>query len=273
MNSFLKRALVAVVGIPFALWVIWFGGWVMAVVLAIIAALAALELVQLANKLPITATPYKAMLFSAAAPFVALWAGMSGLLLLLVAALLVVSVSSLRHPPKAGFENLTLNLFAVAYTGVAISTFMLVRENAQFSNEQGMWFVMFIMVGVWVADTAAFAVGSLFGRLPLSKTLSPNKTLEGTAAALVAAIAWGYFAPMLPDGLLGTVDKLVIGLILGAMAIFGDLSESMMKRAVAVKDSGNIFPGHGGMLDRFDSQMAVMPSVYLYLVLRGVLPL
>lgn len=273
MKAFLKRAVVAVIGIPFALWVIWSGGFIMTLVLSVIAAVAAMELVKLSHGIPLVGTPWKAMLVAGASPIVAYAFGMAGMFLLLVSYFILVSITALRLAPKDGFGNLMINVLAAVYPGLSIGTFVLLRENPMLSDQAGIWIILFGFVGVWVADTAAYSIGSLFGKKKIAPSLSPNKTVEGTAAALVVAIAWGYFAPMMPEGLLGAVDRVVMGAMMGAMAVLGDLTESMIKRAVQVKDSGTVFPEHGGMLDRFDSLMGVIPTLLVYLVLRGILPL
>jgi len=121
-----------------------------------------------------------------------------------------------------------------------------------------------IIFSIWINDTMAYIVGSLVGKTPLSK-ISPKKTWEGTLGGIILAtfvagvIAWQFDF---------SIQKIVI--IAGIASIagtFGDLLESKLKRMAGIKDSGNIMPGHGGFLDRFDSLLLAIPAVWLYVFL------
>ncbi len=127
------------------------------------------------------------------------------------------------------------------------------------------WIYM-ALIPTWAADIGAYVVGSLIGRRKLARRISPGKTWEGTIAGfLAAAIAVWFvgtqvFAPSLPTELL-----VPVALAVGPAGLFGDLLESALKRAAGVKDSGTIFPGHGGVLDRIDSLLLVAPVIALVL--------
>ncbi|MFH0883848.1 MAG: phosphatidate cytidylyltransferase [bacterium] len=272
MNNLFKRVLVGAIGIPFALVVIYFGGWTFTIVISIIAAGTAYELIRVAKRIPIETTPWIAVIASAAMPVVSMLWGVSGMMIFFLLTVLVLSISSLLKSPAQGFAGIMLNVFTVVYSGILFSAMILLR-NSGIENDviRGGWLLLFAMAGVWIADSAAFFVGSYLGRHRMSPVLSPNKTYEGTICGILAAVAWGIWAPMMPEAFLGFADRAVLGAIIGVMAVLGDLTESMIKRAVNLKDSSNLFPGHGGMLDRFDSLLIVLPSVYVYLVLRGIL--
>jgi phosphatidate cytidylyltransferase len=121
-----------------------------------------------------------------------------------------------------------------------------------------------VFILIWVADSAAYFVGSKYGRVKLFESVSPNKTWEGTLGALpfslLAAWAVSYFLVQIT-----LVDWILIGLIVWIAGGIGDLIESSFKRHFRIKDSGNILPGHGGFLDRFDSFIFVLPFVLAYL--------
>ncbi len=119
----------------------------------------------------------------------------------------------------------------------------------------------------WIGDTAAYYAGRLLGRHKLAPLVSPKKTWEGAGASVVASIAFGllylgYFMPLVPWW--EVAGLAVLGNIAGQ---FGDLAESAIKRGAGVKDSGNLLPGHGGMLDRVDSSLFALPAVYLLFTL------
>ncbi|HUP42770.1 MAG TPA: phosphatidate cytidylyltransferase [Thermoanaerobaculia bacterium] len=131
------------------------------------------------------------------------------------------------------------------------------------------WWLLLLMAIVWLGDTAAFYVGSRIGRNKLAPTVSPNKTWEGAVAGfatgLAATVAWSLWR-------LGEVDGrlLLIGAATAVAAQLGDLVESMLKRGAGVKDSGDLLPGHGGMLDRMDAMLFAAPVFLFGLWITGV---
>jgi CDP-diglyceride synthetase len=128
--------------------------------------------------------------------------------------------------------------------------------------------VLLAVLPTWAADIAAYAIGSIIGRHKLAPRISPGKTWEGTIAGFVAAAATSWlvgafvFTPALPAELIT-----LLALTIGPVALYGDLLESALKRAAGAKDSGTLFPGHGGVLDRIDSLLLVSPLVALALIL------
>lgn len=272
MNNLLKRVLVAAVGIPLALAVVYLGGWYFAAFIVVLAGGTAYELNRIALRLPVDSSPWIPVLAAAALPAVGMLWGLDGIMLFFLLTVIVLGISSLARPPLQGFQGIMLNVFTVVYSGILFSMFVLLRNSGVDGDLfRGGWTIVYAIVGVWLADSAAFFVGSYLGKHRMSPVLSPNKTYEGTISGIVAAIAFCIWAPLMPDAYLGLVDRIALGVIVGVMAVLGDLAESMIKRAVEIKDSGKLFPGHGGMLDRFDSLLMVLPSVYLYLVLRGII--
>jgi phosphatidate cytidylyltransferase len=125
-----------------------------------------------------------------------------------------------------------------------------------------------IFVTLWINDTMAYLVGSFFGKTPLTK-ISPKKTVEGTLGGFILAVAAGgfLFSHFSFSTAIETYHWYLIALIIAGAGTIGDLFESKLKRMANVKDSGNILPGHGGFLDRFDSMLFATPAVWLYLML------
>ena len=129
-----------------------------------------------------------------------------------------------------------------------------------------------VLVLVWTTDSMAYFVGRAVGRRPLAPRISPKKTWEGTIGGAAFAVAAGALLKLTILPFLTWPHAVALALICGVLGQLGDLAESKMKRAVGVKDSGTLLPGHGGMLDRFDSMIVVAPAVYLYLrYVAGVL--
>ena len=131
----------------------------------------------------------------------------------------------------------------------------------------GFWYVMFGLLVTWANDSAALFVGVSLGRHKLWPRLSPKKTWEGTIGGWIAAsLAGAFLAWALPVGI-GPIFGAIVGFLAGVLALFGDLSISMMKRQVGVKDTGTFFLGHGGLLDRMDSLLFTLPFIYQALAL------
>jgi phosphatidate cytidylyltransferase len=125
--------------------------------------------------------------------------------------------------------------------------------------------VLAIFATIWICDSAAYFIGRWLGRNKLFERVSPKKTIEGAVAGLLFAIAAFLIAKALALPYLTWAQALVCGSIIGIFGQLGDLVESLLKRDAGVKDSSSILPGHGGLLDRFDSLMFVSPLLYLYL--------
>jgi phosphatidate cytidylyltransferase len=134
-------------------------------------------------------------------------------------------------------------------------------------HERSPWLLLAVMALVWIADIAAYFTGRAFGRHKLAPSISPGKTWEGVAGAVVGVTLYGMaVAPLLPD--VQGVNRFALAgvmAVLTALSVIGDLFESLVKRQVGVKDSSQLLPGHGGILDRIDSQTSTLPLVALVL--------
>ena len=121
-----------------------------------------------------------------------------------------------------------------------------------------------VFVTIWVNDTGAYLVGVTFGKHRLFERISPKKSWEGFIGGALATLLSGYiFSLIIPE--ISLINWLIFSEIILVFGTFGDLLESLMKRTVQVKDSGNIIPGHGGLLDRFDSMLLAAPIIFIYL--------
>ena len=179
-------------------------------------------------------------------------------LLLLLLSLLSLAIS--QNLPST-ISKMGILLFGILYIGFLLPHVSLIRNMAE-----GRVWAIFLIVTVWAGDIFAFLSGSLFGKHKLYPKISPNKTYEGLGGAIVGSIlvALAYSHFFIPRMDVGLCILLAAGLtILGQL---GDFTESMLKRSAQVKDSGSLFPGHGGMLDRMDSFLFSAPSFH-YLLL------
>ncbi|HWU75214.1 MAG TPA: phosphatidate cytidylyltransferase [Rhodanobacter sp.] len=215
------------------------------------------------------------LLLLAAIGFTLLWrfraTSLTPLLLALGVAWWLLACLWLRHFAFAAAptrENLAIKLLAGALvifpTWVALT---LLHANLPHGN----WWTLLALVIVWVSDIGAYFSGRAFGKRKLAPQISPGKTWAGAYGATVA----GVLVAVIGGWLLGVRDTQLLGLavlaaITVAISIVGDLLESLMKRHAQVKDSGTIFPGHGGLMDRLDSVFAALPVFVAGLLLLGL---
>jgi phosphatidate cytidylyltransferase len=172
---------------------------------------------------------------------------------------------------ERGLADLGLALLGAGYVGILLLYFVWLRSIPR----GGSW-VIFLLTVVMAGDSGGYFVGHAFGTHKLMPRVSPGKTIEGSlgiAAGNVvgAGLAKLILLPLLGVGLIGVgwAEALALALVVGLAAQVGDLCESMMKRTFATKESGWIFPGHGGVLDRIDSLVFAVPLLYYYLILWG----
>jgi phosphatidate cytidylyltransferase len=154
-------------------------------------------------------------------------------------------------------HSMAVTVFGVGWIGIPFAHAVLLRELPL----HGGALVIDVLVGTFVTDTSAYAGGRLFGRRRLAPSLSPNKTLEGLAFGFVGGTMAFWFAGLYQDWLSG-IDALVMGMCIAALAPVGDLFESMVKRDLRIKDSGNVFGPHGGLLDRLDALLFTIVAGY-----------
>ncbi|MBP1595035.1 MAG: CDP-diglyceride synthetase [Acidobacteria bacterium] len=162
------------------------------------------------------------------------------------------------------------NLLGVFYLGVCLYAAYAIRFR--FGSRPGLEWMLVLLAVIWAGDTAALFVGRAFGRTPFASKLSPKKTYEGAvggllAGLLVAMLLRHFLFPDLPPGHVAAAS-----VVAGIFGQLGDLAESLFKRAAEVKESSNLIPGHGGVLDRIDSLLFAFPVLYIYLELLYATP-
>ena len=161
-------------------------------------------------------------------------------------------------------------VFAISvFVTFALSCMSYIRTLPSSRDTDGLFYLILAMVAAWVADTGAYFVGSFLGKHKLCPRLSPKKTVEGLIGGMAFSVAFCLLTGWIYQLCLGDVAEISYGgifllaLICAPLSVVGDLFASLIKRICKVKDYGNIFPGHGGMMDRFDSLLFVLPVVYL----------
>ena len=279
----MKRVLTAAVGIPLALWAVfdlpelWFF-----LLILILVELAVFEYVRLAQ-----AWTSKVVLSS-------LYLAVPGVITILWLSL-VSEWSNSLHPTESVILAMRIGFSTVSCIAVVAATWVLfarVPVNNAMSSLGSLCFgipylafpavslcylhkidpslLMLLLAVVWTGDSAAFVVGSLFGKHKLAPTISPNKSWEGAAAGLIGALivtlVWREFYAE-ETGL----SLVILAVVTSVIAQLGDLVESMLKRGAGVKDSGSLLPGHGGILDRFDALFFAAPVYALGIFWIGLL--
>ena len=168
---------------------------------------------------------------------------------------------------KINFKALLVSAVGIIYISMGLSLIFQLRAlmSNTFVGDIGYTIPLILIVSIWVNDTAAYLVGSLIGRRPLS-SISPNKTWEGTIAGILISVLlvtkiMGQYIPLSEKSIF------LISIVASIAGTFGDLVESKLKRLAGVKDSGTMMPGHGGFLDRFDSILLATPFVWLLIQL------
>ena len=253
-----KRILSALVLIPPFLLLVHSGPPLLfALVVGLVIALAAWEFARLCPVGPEASLTVLTVLGSLGWYAAVLWTGgFSGALALTAGAGLLRALLP-RRELRVGILQAAWLLLGVAYVGGLLSFAILLRNLPE-----GRQFFFYLLCTTWAGDTGAYYVGSTLGRHRLAPRISPGKTLEGTAGGigatvLMAVLGSQWIWPVIPWG-----PAALAGVLLALSGLAGDLCESALKRAAAVKDSGGLIPGHGGVLDRLDSLMFAGAMLY-----------
>ncbi|MDD4005197.1 MAG: phosphatidate cytidylyltransferase [Elusimicrobiaceae bacterium] len=267
----IPRVLTALVGIPLILGSIHFGGAVYACFVAAVVFLSLHEygLILWTGRKPVSRVAL--LLFGALAAFGAVAgrmpAGGIDNLVPLVISLVVLGLLSWEVlTPKRSLERFSNTMAGVFLVAWPLAHLVNVRALAPY----GEYYTFMLFLTVWACDTAAYFGGRAFGSRKLNPEVSPKKTWEGSIAGFLAAVAVSaLLRAILVPGALSVTDALVLGALAGVCGQISDLAESVIKRSAGVKDSSNLLPGHGGVLDRFDSYLLLAPVYYYALVFMG----
>jgi len=269
-----QRATGALILVPPLLIALVLGGFWIVLVVGIAAALAAREIFSLLTMAGYSSLPWFGMAFTvalildaAAAPSL----DPNGNLLIAIGAILAAIGSFLRRDPRVGLPTWFTTVFGALYASFLGFVLRLGAEAPPIpagsplgfaTPEQG-W-ILLLLLAVWSYDTGAYFVGKRFGKRKFLSHISPSKTYAGLIGGIVATTV---VVALLLAGLgQSPIGAIILGPLTALAAQAGDLAESMLKRAAGAKDSSNLIPGHGGILDRVDSFLFAAPVVLLYVV-------
>jgi phosphatidate cytidylyltransferase len=258
------RVLAAIVLIAGVVAAVWFlPAWITLVLAAVVAGLAAFELGGLSTGLGTAARLLFAVFASLSSLSFALppqFGELHAVLVIEMVSMVAIGAARLAAGPmQAPLPSWTIPLLAIGYVGLPLGA--LSRTQVQYGPR--VFTVLFALLAI--SDSAQYYTGRAFGRRKLAPSISPAKTIEGAAGGLMAAALTGAFlgSRWIPG--VSLVAGAVLGVMLGAFGMVGDLFESLIKRGAGVKDSSSIIPGHGGVLDRIDSWLFAAPIYYVYL--------
>lgn len=275
MKNVIVRAISGVVYIALIVASLIAGQWYFTALCALFAALGVMEFTKIFQKNPVGMLSLIDCL--AAVAIVAVPLGINnnsqtGLTILLCtltfipAALIIRLVTSLFDLRPNAFMSAVQSLAAVVYLALPLCCLNLLYNYA------GMELVLIMFVMIWINDTGAFCFGSLLGKHKMSPRLSPKKSWEGLIGGFACAIGAGIAAYCCYNPWnFSIICWILLGLLVGVFATWGDLFESLMKRSIGVKDSGHLIPGHGGILDRIDSLLLVAPFTLLFYLFATLL--
>jgi phosphatidate cytidylyltransferase len=275
VSELTRRVLFALVGAPLTVALIFFGGWVFATALAIVSAIGAWELLRMARAGGAEPLDIPAIVLAAAIPL-AVHASYLGVfqvtltIALLVFLALLSTVIWARGIAGKPLVSFSVTVACIIYPALVSYMYPLRYHQYTVSALAGTVLVMFPIAVTWATDTGAYAFGRMLGKHKLIPSVSPAKTVEGAVGGLIVAIlgAWIYAHFLLrPFAQLGLspMGLVIFAVACGVVGQLGDLAESLLKRDAGVKDSSKLLPGHGGILDRFDSLLFVLPVAFLLL--------
>ncbi len=263
------RALVTFLLGPLILAAAWLGGYVFLGFATLVSVLALHEFYGLAEKKGAAAQKWLGLAAAAGLTYLVyvgawddLWRLLFGL------ALVTVAIELFRNKENA-LLNVSATVTGLLYVSLPLAMLPAIRQLAlpgSRGDETAGSVVIMIFLSIWICDSAAYILGSRLGKHKLFPRVSPNKSVEGTVAGFLFALltAWLCQVSFLRE--LPLSHALAVGAICGSFGQLSDLAESLFKRDAGVKDSSNLIPGHGGVLDRFDSELLAVPLVYFYLV-------
>ncbi len=275
MSELTRRIIFAVIAAPAGVAIIYFGDWALATMLAILSALGAWELFRLSNETGTRAFELPGIALAAFVP-IAVHASRLGVynlpLTAVLALVLLLFASTLWFRGTTGrpLASVSITVFGVVYAGLITYVYALRYHQYAVGALAGTLVAVLPVLLTWATDIGAYAFGRMFGTKKLMPSVSPGKTVAGAVGGLVLTVIvcllYVRFA-LIPYAQLGLTIQgaILFAIIVSVAGQTGDLAQSLLKREAGVKDSSTLLPGHGGILDRFDSLLFVLPIAFLVL--------
>ncbi len=264
---FWKRVISAIILVPVVIFLVWWGGYPYSALIILVSGLMLIEFWGLSQSIGRRG----GRIFTVACGVLFCLSAVDSIgfkfpveIALALTLLLPFSYQIFRDQVNVAFLSVASTLLGAIYIGWAFGYHLILLRDL---SGVGRGLIFFLAVVIWLGDIAAYLFGKRFGRHKLRPTISPGKTIEGTIAGLVFGTlgGLGVWSFVLQD-ILSFSHALILGILLGIVGQLSDLSESIIKRSADVKDSGDLIPGHGGLLDRCDSLIFSAPVLYYYFI-------
>lgn len=272
MKNFIQRAITGALFVAVLIGAILLGPQSFAVLFTIISALSIREFARLVNTIQGVHINPSINMLGGAYLFIAFFGFclniQSPVIFIPYLFLLIYMIISELYLKKGNpINNWAYSMLSQMYIALpfALLNVLVFQNNPEYSSVSYNYILpLSVFIFIWINDTGAYCVGSLIGKHRLFERISPKKSWEGSigggVVAIAAAFVLSHFYPFMP-----LVEWIGLALVVVVFGTWGDLTESLMKRHLGIKDSGNILPGHGGMLDRFDSALIAIPAAVIYI--------
>lgn len=265
------RLISAFIGIAFALLVLFLNGTVLyPIVVAALISIILSELIKAVDGLQFRLGTAGVMLYGIVTPFLEFYHVTQYSLLVHFVCLLLLFGELIWHPKTFKVEQISF----MAMTGILVTRSIDFLISLKDLDQHGIFYVVVGLCGAWIADSGAYFAGVFLGKHKLCPEISPKKTVEGFIGGIVAnavvfvLLCFGYSLVVQNTANAVQVrypEAALLGVVCALISVMGDLCASVVKRQKNIKDYGTIMPGHGGMMDRFDSVLFVLPTMYLFL--------
>ncbi|KRT65651.1 MAG: CDP-diglyceride synthetase [Candidatus Dadabacteria bacterium CSP1-2] len=287
MSNLTQRVLTAVVGVPLLYFIFYLGGIPFLIFILLVILFGNIELFKLLEAKGIQTERELGIAFSLALGIAAYFGYFYFAVVFSFAVIIIFLLALRRQDLSNAIIALSTGLFAIIYIGWFLSHAILLRnidhnsnlktyvETVQGHSDIGFFYIFLVVSCTFLNDTGAYFIGRWKGKRKLIPHVSPGKTLEGTIGGIISSAIAAIVGNLIFKSPIEYHWVVLFGLVIGIVAVLGDLTESLIKRSAEAKDSGGILPGHGGILDRFDSLIFTFPVSYymvlLYYWLHGVL--
>lgn len=275
MGELTKRVLVAIFGIPLVVFLIFKNSWYFLILLIVISGVALWEFYGIQSRNEIKPQKYAGILLSLLLLILNHLQNYTALFILAVFGAVWIFISEMLRMRKNAGANMAFTFLGIIYIPVLLGLMINLRRMVELdlysdTTHAGFYFLMSVIASIWICDSFAYGFGSWFGKHKLIPKVSPNKSVEGSVAGYIGGVLAFWLVMVLDILPIGWLEIFLFGSVVGIIGQLGDLVESWFKRDAGVKDTSALFPGHGGMLDRFDSLIMVTPVmlVVVYLLIN-----
>jgi len=268
MKELLIRVLVALAGIPLLVFLIWQGGWWFFGLISVIAVIGQWEFYRFTRAKESTPREWSGYALTLLLLLTVYAGALTWVLLPIIAVGLFIFTAEMFRPSGSPLINIAVTLTGVIYPGLFLAALIFIRENAPaIGVSSAAAYILTFIVAIWACDSLAYFVGKSLGRHRLFERVSPKKSIEGAVGGLLGAVLVFLVAHYAGWYRIELGIAVASGLAVGVFGQLGDLVESWFKRDAAIKDSSSLIPGHGGILDRFDSLIFLSPFLMIIYLL------